>query len=190
MNDDHSLDSTEEALRDADAASRVRARMLLALGAFVILWVFAKGLTLYGQLPDRIPTHFGGGGLPNAWGAKNVFNVLGLLILAALVLGAMALLRQRPRWYNFPGREKVPLLAPEQQSHVYAPLQEALAWLAAWLAIGLSLLSQQMWAVALHQREAISLLIILLPECIALGAVVIGTVAAVRRLRAMVTREG
>lgn len=183
MGNNHPLDSTEDALRDADAAGRVRARMLLALGAFVLLWVFANGLALWDQLPDPMPTHFGRGGAVDAWGPKNVFSVFGLLILAAVMLVGIALLRQRPHWYNFPGKEKARLLPPDQQSHVYAPLQEAMAWLATCLAAGLSLLCQQMWFVSLHQRRAISPALALAPAFIGLAAIIVGTVVATRRLR-------
>jgi hypothetical protein len=188
MNNNH-LDPTEESLRDADAAGRIRARLLIALGLVVTGWVLADGLLLYDQLPDRLPTHFGAGGLPNAYGAKNVFNVFGALIIGGALLIAMALLRQKPRWYNFPGSERARLLPPEEQSHVYAPLQESLAWMGAGEAIGMALLSRQTWAAAMHQREGISLFAFLVPMVAGIGAVLAATVAAVRRLKAQERRR-
>jgi len=157
---------------------------VLALATLVVLWVLGKGLTLYDRLPESVPTHFGPGGAPNAWGHKSVFSVFGLLMVAGVVLAAMALLRMRPRWYNFPGKERVPRLPPEQQAQVHAPLQESLAWLGASIAIGLSLFSQAIWAVALGERGRISPLPIVLCVVTSIAAVIIGTIVAVRRLRA------
>jgi len=139
---------------------------------------------LYDALPERVPTHFGARGLANAWGPKNLFNVFGLLIVAGVILIVMTLLRLRPKWYNFPGKEKAALLPAERQLHVYAPLQEALSWLGASCAVGLSLLCRQTWAVALHERNAISTPLALVPVVAGLIAVLIGTIVAVRRLRA------
>jgi len=187
--DNNHLDPTEESLRDADAAGRIRARLLIALGLVVTGWVLADGLLLYGQLPGRLPTHFGAGGLPNAYGARNVFNVFGLLIVGGAILIAMALLRHRPRWYNFPGSERARLLPPEQQSHVYAPLQESLAWMGAGEAIGMALLSRQMWAAAMQQREGISVLAFLVPMAAGMAAVLIAVAAAMRRLKALERRR-
>jgi hypothetical protein len=183
--EDNGLDQTEDSLRDADAAGRIRARMLLALGAFVLVWVFADGLLIWGDLPNQIPTHFGGGGVPNSWGAKNAFNVFGPLVMGAIILLAMALLRYRPRWYNFPGKEKAARLPLEQQAHVYAPLQESLAWLGSGEAIAMSLLSRQMWAAALLQRHGISPVVFVVPTVVGIGAVILGSVATSRRLRAL-----
>lgn len=188
--EDNGLDQTEDSLRDADAAGRIRARMLLTLGAFVLLWVFADGLMIWGNLPNQIPTHFGAGGAPNSWGAKNVFSVFGALGLGAVVLVAMALLRYRPTWYNFPGKEKAARLPVEQQAHVYAPLQESLAWLGSGEAIAMSLLSRQMWAAALEQRQGISPAVFVVPMVIGVGAVLLGSVAASRRLRAVGAADG
>ena len=188
MNNDH-LDPTEESLRDADAAGRIRARLLIALGLVAAGWVMADGLLLWDQLPDRLPTHFGAGGAPNSYGSKSVFTVFGVLIVGVVILVAMALLRQKPTWYNFPGSERARLLPPEEQSHVYAPLQESLAWLGAGEAIGMALLSRQMWASAMHQNEAISVLVFAAPMFVGIAAVLIGTVAAVRRLRAFEARQ-
>ena len=186
--DNDRLDETEDSLRDADAAGRIRAKLLLVLGALVVLWVFADGLLIYGQLPTRIPTHFGAKGLPDGFGQKNPFNVFGLLLIGAVILVAMTLLRQRPKWYNFPGKERAALLAPDQQSHVYAPLQESLAWMGSGEAIAMALLSRQMWAAAMHQREGISLLVFLPPMAAGIAAILVATVAAVRRLKALERR--
>jgi len=188
--DENHLDPTEESLRDADAAGRIRARLLLLLGVVLVGWVFADGLLVYGRLPERLPTHFGAGGAPNGFGPKNVFNVFGPLLVASALLVAMALLRYRPNWYNFPGQMRTRLLPPEQRSHVYAPIQESLAWLAAGEAVAMALLSKQMWAAALLQRQGVSPVVLVAPLAVGLGAVVVGIVAARRRLKGFEASEG
>src|SRR5574340_1688755 len=180
--ENNGLDQTEESLRDADAAGRIRAKLLLALGAFVLAWVFAEGLLLWGDLPDRLPTHFGARGEPNGWATRNAFSVFGPLVTGAVILITMSLLRYRPTWYNFPGKEKAARLPTEQQAHVYAPLQESLAWLGAGEGIAMSLLSRQMWSVALEQRHGVSPLVFLAPIVVGVVAVVWGALAASRRV--------
>jgi len=184
MNDDLTS-AAEERFRDTDTASRVRAVLLLLLGALVVVWVFSQGLTVYGRLPERMPMHFGAGGLPDAWGHKTPFAALGLVMIAGVELIGITLLRARPQWFNFPGKEKALALPPARRAHVYAPLQESMAWLASGIAIGLSLLCQQTWAVALNEREGISPVLLLGPVVIGIGAVVIGAIASTRRVRAL-----
>jgi hypothetical protein len=188
VNNNH-LDPTEESLRDADAAGRIRARLLIALGLVVAGWVLADGLLLWDQLPDRLPTHFGAGGAPNSYGEKNAFTVFGVLIIGVVILVGVALLRQKPTWYNFPGNERARGLPPEKRSHVYAPLQESLAWLGAGEAIGMALLSRQMWDAAMHQGKSVSVVVFVTPMCVGIIAILVGTVAAVRRLRAFESRH-
>lgn len=184
MNDDITS-AAGEGFRDTDAASRVRAVLLLLLGALVVAWVFSQGLTVYGRLPERVPMHFGPGGLPNAWGHKTPFAALGLVMIAGVELIGIMLLRTRPQWFNFPGKERALALPPARRAHVYAPLQESMAWLASGIAIGLSLLCQQTWAVALNERQGISPVLLLGPVVIGIGAVVIGAIASTRRVRAL-----
>jgi uncharacterized membrane protein len=60
-----------------------------ALAAGIACGVFAIGYawTHYGELPARVPTHFGFSGEPDAWQAKSLFSVM-LPALLTLVVGA------------------------------------------------------------------------------------------------------
>lgn len=46
----------------------------------------------YNLLPDRIPTHFGVSGEPDAWSSKSIWSVYGILIIGFAVYISMALI--------------------------------------------------------------------------------------------------
>ncbi len=171
-------------LTDADTNGRLRVRFLLALAAAVLIVVALQGHALWPRLPDRIPTHFGIGGRPDAWSEKNWFSVFNLLVFAAVLLALMgfaASARLGARWYNFPGKERILILPYEQQVHVLAPLREALAWLGSSCTIAMALMARDGWGVALGQREGISAWLIFTALAIGLTAVALGIIAANRR---------
>jgi hypothetical protein len=77
-------------------AERV-AQSVLLLG--IATAIALTGL-LWPSLPERVPTHFGFSGAPDAWGAKSSMLLLPLL---TLVMGpGFALLARVPHWYNYP----------------------------------------------------------------------------------------
>lgn len=178
--------SEEAAAAAAAARGRLRARFVLLLAAFVIVWTFGEGVTIWNHLPERIPTHFSFGGEPDAWGGKGVFSVFGLLIVAAAVLllvGVLALVRFNPRYWNVPRKEFLMGLPSSLQDRVTVPIREGTAWLAASIAIGFSLGCRQSWAVALERRDAVSPSLMLITIAIGVAAVIIGMVCYYREIR-------
>jgi len=172
------------------AASRLRSGLALLVGAVFLVWTYADGVSVYGRLPDRIPTHFGPSGAPDAWAAKGLFSVYGMLLGGAGLLFVMALAsRLSAKWYNFPGKERVLKLAPAQQAYVIAPMQELIAWLGAAIAVAFSIGSRQMWAVALGERPEISVAVMLLPAAVGIVGAVVSIVVARARLRAVEEAE-
>ena len=168
-----------------DSGSILRGNLLLLLGAAVLLLVFYQGLALYPRLPDRIPTHFGLTGEPDAWSAKIPLTAFGTLIVAAGLLLLMAFVSSpwlSPRFYNFPGKEHLLDLRTDQQRFALQPLREGLAWLGSGVTIGLSFLTRDTWAVALGQRPAISNALLLVPMAIGFAAITIGIIHTRRRL--------
>jgi hypothetical protein len=169
-----------------DTGSILRGNLLLLLAAAVLLFVFYQGLALYPSLPDRIPTHFGFAGQPDAWSAKTPLTVFGILIVAAVLLLLMAFAssaRLSPRYYNFPGKERLLDLPPDQQRYILQPVREGLAWMGSGLTIGLSFLTRDTWAIALGQRAAISNALLLIPMGLGFAAIFIGLLHTLRRLR-------
>jgi uncharacterized membrane protein len=77
-------------------------RLLAALASLGALLLLGGVPFLWSRLPDRVPTHFGFTGQPDAWGDKGVLLLLpflGLMLYATL----MALTRI-PHFYNYPVR--------------------------------------------------------------------------------------
>lgn len=93
--------------------------MRVPCGAFLALLGFATSFLLAtaGALPERVPTHFGAGGVPNAWmtpGGYTLFMLaltLGLPLLVAASVGLAP--RLAPRLVNLPHRDH--WLAPERR---------------------------------------------------------------------------
>jgi len=178
--------ATETAAAAADARGRLRTRFAVVLAAFVLVWILAEGLSIWRRLPDRIPTHFGLRGEPNAWGAKTIFNVFGLPLIGAGALALMyvaASLRTSLRYWNLPRKDLILRLPPHQQEHVIAPIREAVVWVGVAISIGFSLLARDGWAVALERRETISVALIFLMMAAAIAATIIGTIYINRRVR-------
>ena len=168
----------------ADARGRLRAGVLLAAGAAAVLWVLWEGVIVYSRLPERVPIHFNLQGEPDGWAGKNVWSVLGMPILAAVLLVVMGLVsRLQAKWYNFPGKERVLALPKPLQDHIIAPMQESLAWMGAGIGVGISFAAREGWAVAMGHREALGVWTMLLPIALGFVAVLAGILVALRRLR-------
>jgi len=100
---------------------------------FGALLVSAAALLLatVGALPERIPTHFGAGGVPNAWMTRGGYTAFMLAFAVGLPLMIVALIgglpRLFPRQVNLPNREH--WLAPERREASLAFLGRHACWL-------------------------------------------------------------
>jgi uncharacterized membrane protein len=76
--------------------------------AFEILSVLGLILSYYillsswASLPDKIPTHFGFDGAPNAWGSK--MTLLLMPAIATVMFAVLTVLCRFPHTYNYPWR--------------------------------------------------------------------------------------
>ncbi|NTU91131.1 MAG: DUF1648 domain-containing protein [Chlorobiaceae bacterium] len=83
----------------------------MALGLFSLLCAIlvAHALYHYTILPERIATHFGTSGEPDAWGPKTVFFIWYLILtgaIAAIYLGTSRVLSPKhANWLSIPNRE-------------------------------------------------------------------------------------
>jgi len=69
--------------------------LAVALGVAGGLYALGYVWSHYGALPDRIPTHFGAGGRPDAWGRRSFGSVMAMPLMALILgggLGAIACL--------------------------------------------------------------------------------------------------
>jgi len=119
------------------------------------------GLILYhwSRLPDRIPIHFDGSGIPNGWGGKsNLYIFLAVALgLTALMYGINLLIpkmRKRPQWLNIPNKDKF-LALPEEKQQVYWDLvAEYMAGTAASINLVFLILTWGTIQVALQKWQA------------------------------------
>jgi uncharacterized membrane protein len=64
-------------------------RVLQLTGIAVLMTLMGYAVAVWGQMPERVPVHFGASGLPDAWGPRSsllVLPVLGVTLFAALTV--------------------------------------------------------------------------------------------------------
>jgi serine/threonine-protein kinase len=84
-----------------------------------------------GHLPDRVATHFNGGGEPNGWMSRDshqTFMLIFGLSFPLLVPGLINLSRWFPRGLNIPHKEY--WLAPERKAETFSYLARHSLWFA------------------------------------------------------------
>jgi uncharacterized membrane protein len=74
--------------------------LLEFIGWAAIFFIVAYPLYHYGGLPDRIPTHFGPEGQPDAYGPKA--TIWTLPIVAILTFSLFVILNRKPHIFNYP----------------------------------------------------------------------------------------
>lgn len=69
------------------------------LGAMGLLFMFAMVAQYWSNLPERIPSHFGISGLPDAWSGKGTLLILP--VLSVVLYGGLTVLSRYPHIYNY-----------------------------------------------------------------------------------------
>lgn len=102
--------------------ARIRGANLLLLLGLVVFAVWA-----YPQLPERIPTHFGVRGVPDAWSRKTPaswFLLPGIAVLMTLLMEFVArLIGWRPAAVNMPAKAKFLELPRAEQQPILETMQ-------------------------------------------------------------------
>jgi uncharacterized membrane protein len=75
-----------------------RVLQVIAAASVVALLIFVR--SVWSQLPETVPTHFGVGGSPDAWGSRD--KLLALPILAVLIFLVLSVVEVFPQTYNYP----------------------------------------------------------------------------------------
>jgi uncharacterized membrane protein len=70
------------------------------LAALALIATFVTVAVLWNSAPERLPTHFGASGAPDAWGGRG--GVLALVIIAALLYALFTVITALPRIWNVP----------------------------------------------------------------------------------------
>lgn len=99
-------------------ASRLDIWLDVASTVGLVLTVAIVALS-WGSLPERVPTHFGLSGAPNAWGSKN--SILLFVVIPVVIYFGLGLLTRVPHVYNCPRKvtvENAPVMYPLGKSMV------------------------------------------------------------------------
>ncbi len=73
--------------------------LLEILAGAGLVWMLGTVVLSWSSLPESVPSHFGAGGEPDAWGAKWTFLVLPLIGVALYV--GLTILTRYPHRYNY-----------------------------------------------------------------------------------------
>ncbi|WP_284652125.1 DUF1648 domain-containing protein [Flavobacterium terrisoli] len=74
-------------------------KILEVVGLLVLLGFWFFMLSHYTQLPDIIPTHFGGGGKPDGYGSK--WTIIMLPIVGTLLYTGLTIVSRFPHKFNY-----------------------------------------------------------------------------------------
>ena len=103
------------------------------LGLAGVLLGIAVLTATWPDLPQRVPTHFGASGAPNAWGGKTSL-LIGPIVALVIYIG-LTLLARYPHLYNYPKR-----LSADNAERMYRLgrgliiwLKTEIVWLFTWL---------------------------------------------------------
>lgn len=92
------------------------------VGLAVSYWIAYSAVYGPNPLPDRVPTHFGITGQPNAWGSPSGMFMLPAIATAVyLILSVVALF---PSTFNFPIR-----VTPQNRPRLETLARQLLAWI-------------------------------------------------------------
>lgn len=124
-----------------------------ALVGHLILWGFA--LLKLGQLPERIPTHFGISGQADAWSSETAMSWLMIPLMATgiavAVLFLTSFLARRPDMVNVPGKGRLEGLPSRYRGPVAEAVREMMALLQVEMIVIFLFVQQATWASAIGE---------------------------------------
>lgn len=103
------------------------------LGAMGLLFMFAMVAQYWANLPERIPSHFGISGLPDAWSGKGTLLILP--VLSVVLYGGLTVLSRYPHIYNYawPITPKNAAAQYRLARQLVIVLKTAIVWIFAYL---------------------------------------------------------
>jgi uncharacterized membrane protein len=128
-------------------AGELAAAIAILLAVLIIVHFWAV-------LPDRIPTHFGFSGQPDAWGDKVMIWLLPAV--AAIIFVVFAVVSRYPHAFNYPVR-----ITDENAQRQYLLAKSLLVWLKAEICWLFAFIVRQQIIVALGNAQRFSMEFIL-----------------------------
>ncbi len=128
-------------------------RRLDVLNLLLIAGMVGFALWTWPSLPERIPTHFGIDGQPDAWSDKSLFSWFSLPAVGFglyLLMGWFRrLLPRKPRWVNLPDQRRLSDLPEAARPPVLDMLASFLALVQTELLLIFGLIEVAMWRTAM-----------------------------------------
>jgi len=132
--------------------------MAVWLISLLVALMAAHALYHYSILPDRMPTHFGFSGEPDAWGPKTVFFLwyfIATVVLAGIHAAAhYAFSPKHTSWLSIPDKEY--WLAPERMHETLDYLRRGLLLFGSGTLLFLLDIVHQSFQVALRHAETLT----------------------------------
>lgn len=139
----------------------MRKYLMLAHVPILLCWIILAVIG-YGQLPDRIPTHFDASGTPDGFMQRSYVSWF-LLPLVALISALTIFLttvwaERNPRLWNVPNKARFLALSPEQQRPLIDTLNTLLSTVSLSTVLFLAALHYDTWRVARGTAPGLSAL--------------------------------
>lgn len=148
-------------------------RVVEAAAVAGLAFAFATVALYWPALPERVPTHFGFAGKPDAWGTKSSLWFLpGMLAVLYIV---MTVVCRFPHVFNYP----VPI-TPENAESQYRIALEAIRWLKMECIWILAYLNWQVIQVALGSAEDLGVWFVPVTLAVVLGTSLVFIIRAYR----------
>ncbi|MGE5531760.1 MAG: DUF1648 domain-containing protein [Bacteroidota bacterium] len=158
-------------------------RVLEALSTAGVFASIALLVAVWNRLPERVPTHFGMSGAPDAWGSR---TSLLLFVIAPLTIHVgLTVLSRLPWVYNYPVK-----VSEENVERLYTLGRRFMEWLRTEMVWMLVLVGWLTIRVALRQAEGVGLVPVLGPLVAIYGTGTYFVVAMVRASKKAVAPSG
>lgn len=143
----------------------VPTRFLLATTLGVVVVLLAFSAMVYGGLPEQIPRHFNGAGIPDGFGPKSGWWFLPAICVAstALTVGITLFLPGRPDLLNVPNKAEILALPRQAQLAVLRRAQPGLMAIACMVATVFLVIQYGIWQVTQGRPAGLGGLIVIVP---------------------------
>lgn len=139
--------------------SAPRRFILLFTIALLLTWI-TLAIVAFGQLPERIPMHFGPSGEADSYSDKSVLSWFGLplvgVITTLMLLGLARATHRHPTIFNMPAKEQLLDLPVEAQQPFLEQVAIFMSLMATSIVLLFSAIHYDSWRVALGQQQGLS----------------------------------